>query len=121
MEWMGSVLPVIGLLIVVSPLIMLLLTVFLLMPLALLASPAPTLSRASFNCPFSKRRANVAFLNSPDAGQPTDVLTCSVFSDARGIRCAKGCLELATTRPTPSPVFARYALLADGEARPGVA
>ena len=99
------------------PLILLLGTIFILVPLAHLL-PAPSMvARTSFDCPFSKRWVNVAFLTEPSAEGPSDVLSCSLFTDERGIRCNKGCLGLArTTGWTPSPVVPRFALLAGGVA-----
>lgn len=105
-----------ALLILLAPVISLLATVFILVPLAHFASTPPMVARTSFECPYSRRRVNVAFLTSPAAETPADVLSCSVFDDERGIRCKKGCLELAQTAWTPRPVVARFALLADGEA-----
>ena len=74
----------------------------------------PTVSRTAFDCPFSKRRATVEFLIPPGAGQPSDVLSCSVFSEPYHVRCHKGCLAMAETGWMPSPMMPRYALLADG-------
>ena len=72
-------------------------------------------ARASFDCPVSRRRVSVAFLTSPAAPGASDVLACSLFSDG-GVRCEKGCLDLAQSVWRERPVVARYALLADGEA-----
>ncbi len=85
---------------------------------------SPTLSRATFHCPFSKRKATVDFLVSPGSGQPSDVLSCSVFPRPYHVRCKKGCLGLAEAGWTASPMIPRFALLADGVgyrplARPG--
>jgi hypothetical protein len=57
---------------------------------------------------------NVAFLAAPDAERPTDVVSCSMFSD--GVRCAKGCLALGESAWAPSAMVPRVALLAGGEA-----
>ena len=73
-----------------------------------------TLSRVAFLCPFSKRRATVEFLSAAGGEQPTDVLSCSVFDKPYHVRCEKGCLTLADTGWTPSPLMPRFALLADG-------
>lgn len=116
MEGVVTALSVVALLVLLSPLWMLLLTFFVLVPLSFFAPPAPTVSRTSLDCPFSKRRANVAFLTAPGARTPADVLACSVFPDERDARCAKRCRELVETRSTPSTMVPRYALLADGEA-----
>lgn len=102
-----------ALLVLLAPLISLLGTVFILVPLAHLAPAPPMVARTSFECPYSGRRVNVAFLTSPAAATPSDVLACSLFTD--GVRCKKGCLALAETAWTPRPVVARFALIADGE------
>jgi hypothetical protein len=105
-----------ALLVLLAPVISLLATVFILVPLAHFLPQPPMVARTSFECPYSRRRANVAFLTEPPSETPSDVLSCSVFDDERGVRCKKGCLALAETAWTPRPVVARFALLADGEA-----
>jgi hypothetical protein len=119
MEWMVTILSGLGLLVLLAPVIMLLLTFFVLVPLAHFVPPASTVSRTSFACPVSKRRVSVAFLGISGVGTPTDVLSCSVFPDGERVRCAKGCLGLAETRRMPSPMVPPYALLADGVASRG--
>jgi hypothetical protein len=69
------------------------------------------IGRRTFECPFSKRRATVEFLASPDAERPIDVQACSVFPDGR-IRCEKACRDLSDTAWAPSPAVARWALIA---------
>lgn len=103
-------------LVLLAPAISLLLTVFILVPLAHFATVPPKVARTSFECPYSRRRVGVAFLTQPSSPTPADVLSCSVFTDEHGVRCKKGCLALAETTWTPRPVVARFALLADGEA-----
>jgi hypothetical protein len=117
MEWTVTTFAVaLGLLVLFAPVIMLLGTFFILVPLAHLA-PAPTpIARASFECPFARRRVSVAFVTPPDTDTPTDVASCSHFTDGEGIRCAKGCLGLAHTVWTPSAMAPRYSLIADGVA-----
>jgi hypothetical protein len=114
MDWLVGLLTGLGLLILFAPLISLLVTVFVLAPLAHFFPHPEMVARASFGCPFSKRRVSVAFLTSPGSATPTDVLSCSLFSDG-GIRCKKGCLGLAASAWTGRPVVARFALLAGGE------
>lgn len=116
MDLTVTVLTGLALLVLLAPVISLLATVFILVPLAHLLPPPAMLARTSFECPYSRRRVNVAFLTSPSSAIPADVLSCSAFSDGRGVRCKKGCLDLAQTGWAPRPVLARYALLADGEA-----
>jgi hypothetical protein len=76
----------------------------------------PTVARASFDCPFSKRRASVEFLIAAGSDRPSDVLSCSVFPKPGHVRCKKGCLSMAEVGRTPSPIMPRYALLSGGVA-----
>ncbi|OGL00686.1 MAG: hypothetical protein A3I14_00755 [Candidatus Rokubacteria bacterium RIFCSPLOWO2_02_FULL_73_56] len=115
MEWLGTILTGLALLVLLAPLLSLLVTVFVLVPLAHLLPHPAMVARASFTCPFSKRRVSAAFLTSPGSQAPSDVLSCSLFGDG-GVRCKKGCLGLAESLWEGRPVVARYALLADGEA-----
>jgi hypothetical protein len=115
MEWLVMVLTGLGMLIILAPLLAILVTVFILVPLAHLAPQPPMVARASFRCPFSRREVNVAFLTTPESPRPADVVTCSLFADGRPA-CEKACLGLAESGWTPSPMEPRYALLADGVA-----
>lgn len=92
---------------------------FLLVALAHLMPAPSTVARASFTCPLSRRRVNVAFLTTPGADQPVDVVSCSAFPDPERVRCAKGCLGWARSAWNASPMVARYALLAGGESYRG--
>ena len=113
MDWIITFLTGFAVLVLVSPLLMLGVTVFILAPLAHLA-PRPTMiARSTFDCPFSKRRVNVEFLTSPDAARPTDVHACSMFTDGHVI-CKKGCRNLAVAAWAPSPAVPRFALIAGG-------
>lgn len=116
MDWVLTIVAGLAFLVLLSPLIFLLATAFILMPLAHLLPLQPAVARATFDCPFSRRRVNAAFLAVPGEEAPRDVLSCSVFTDARGIRCRKGCLGLATTGWKPSPMTPAYSLVADGVA-----
>ncbi len=115
MGWLVPVLTALALLILLAPVVSLLGTIFVLVPLAHLLPHPSMVARASFECPFAKRRVNVAFLTSPRSTRPSDVLSCSLFSDG-DVRCVKGCARLAETAWLGRSVVARYALLADGEA-----
>jgi hypothetical protein len=115
MDWIITLLTGLALLVLASPLLMLGVTIFILVPLAHLA-PRPTMiARSTFDCPFSRRRVSVAFVTSPDDPRPSDVSACSVFPDG-GVRCAKGCRHLAVAGWAPSPTVPRYALIAGGTA-----
>jgi hypothetical protein len=111
MDWLISVVTALALLLLFSPLLMLGVTVFVLAPLAHLAGRPAMIGRRTFECPFSRRRATVEFLTSPEATRPSDVRACSVFPDGR-IRCEKGCRDLSETTWAPSPAVPRYALIA---------
>ena len=115
MDTLVTIVSAIGLMIVMSPLLMLLLTAFVLVPLALLAPRAVSVARTSFKCPVTRREVSAGFVTAPGADHPTDVVTCSMFPDGR-VKCAKGCLEHAHTEWEPSPMTPRFALIADGTA-----
>jgi hypothetical protein len=114
MDWIYTVLTGLALLVLAAPLLMLAVTFFILVPLAHLAPRPRMIARSTFDCPFSRQRATVEFVTSPEATQPTDVHACSVFPD--GVACAKGCRHLAVAGWAPSPTVPRYALIADGTA-----
>jgi hypothetical protein len=89
-------------LLVVLLLVLLLLTTILLLLRAIgpIGPGNPVLSRATFECPVSKRRVTVEFLVPPESDRPADVLSCSVFSKPYHVRCAKRCLTQAEMRLT---------------------
>jgi hypothetical protein len=114
LEWLVLVMAGLALAVLLAPVVTLLGTVFVLVPLAHLAPRPPMVARTSFDCPFSRRHVNVEFLTSPTASEPVDVLACSMFTN--GVACERKCRALMQTGWTPSPVVPRYALLADGVA-----
>jgi len=114
MEWLVTILTAFGLLVLFAPLIALLVTFFVLVPLAHLLPQPKMIARVSFTCPVSRRRVSAAFLTAPGPQAPSDVLSCSLFAGGE-VRCKKGCLGLAETLWERRPVVARFALLADGE------
>jgi hypothetical protein len=116
MEWALPLVFVAVALVVVLPLALLLAAVALLGFVGHFAAGRPIISRASFNCPVSKRRANVEFLTPTGSEKTTDVLSCSVFAEPYNVRCEKGCIGLATAGWSPPLTVPRYALLADGVA-----
>lgn len=103
------------LLILLGPVLLLLVTVFVLVPLALIQARPTTVSRVSFDCPVSHRHVEAAFTTSPTVETPDDVLECSLFGGGP-VTCRKGCLAHAVPHWGPPTAFARYALLAGGEA-----
>jgi hypothetical protein len=114
MEWVMTAAAALGLFVLLLPVLVLLGTVFVLVPLAHLAPPPAMVARATFDCPYSRRRVSATFLTVPGQRTPADVVTCSLFP--RGIRCTKPCLGLAATHWAPSPVVPPRALIADGVA-----
>jgi|SRR5215475_1316311 len=113
MGWLTTVATALGVLVLLAPVIALVLTVLVLVPLAHLAPAATALARRGFRCPVTKRRVRATFLTASGVDRPLDVLECSEF-DPRPVGCAKACLATAATRPAPSLMVPRYALLADG-------
>jgi hypothetical protein len=131
MEWLETVaafLLFVGLLMLLAPALMLLLTGVVLLPLAHFLWTPLTLARTSFTCAFKRQRATVTFLTVAGREAPLDVAACSIYGDGP-VGCEKPCLRLAAAQTTPSPMVPRFALLADGAAyrdppggpaRPGV-
>jgi len=115
MDWLITIFAGVVLVVVLAPVGMLLLTFFVLVPLAHLMPQPSTLARTTLTCPVSKRTVNATFVTSPAAEHPTDVVQCSLFADGR-VRCGKGCLLHAEVGWAPSPMVPRFALLADGAA-----
>jgi hypothetical protein len=115
MEWMMTLLTGLGLFVLLAPVLALLFTVFVLVPLAHLAPAAAAVARRGFRCPVTKRRVHATFLTAPGVDRPLDVVECSEF-DPEPVTCKKGCLALATVKPASSPMVPRYALIADGVA-----
>jgi hypothetical protein len=93
---------------------MLLLTFFVLVPLAHLAPAPATLARARFQCPIRKTTVTATFVTTPD-GRTADVCACSAFGDAT-VTCGKACRGFATVGFAPSPMVPRFGLLAGDEA-----
>jgi hypothetical protein len=114
MDWIVTGIAGLGLMIILLPLFMLVVTVFVLVPLAHFYRPGASLSRTSFACPFSHRHVSTTFVTEPGADRPSDVTECSVFTGGE-IRCEKGCLELAHAAAEPSAMVPRFALLAGSE------
>ena len=114
MEWVLTLTSGFVVLCLLGPLVVMLGGLMVFAFLGHLAS-GPSVLRTTFDCPFSKRRASVEFLDNAASDQPADVLSCSVFAPrARDVRCEKACLGLAETRWALSPMMPRYALLSGG-------
>lgn len=114
MEWIVTVVAGLVLAVILAPVVMLLLTFFVLVPLAHLMPARGTLARTRFECPFKKIVVNATFVTTPN-GTPADVAACSAFGDGT-VTCAKGCRALATVGFAPSPMVPRFGLLAGTEA-----
>jgi hypothetical protein len=115
MEWVMTILAGLVFAVMVAPLAMLVLTFFVLVPLAHLMPASRMLARARFNCPVSRRTVTASFVTSPGDEHPTDVAECSHFGDGKVV-CGKKCLAVATVGWEPSPMVPRYSLLADDTA-----
>ncbi len=115
MEWITTIVAGLVLVVITAPLAMLLLTVFVLVPLAHLTRRPEMLARATFECPVSKTAVNASFVASPEREGELDVVACSVFGDGK-VTCQKTCRALASVGWAPSPMVPRFSLLADGTA-----
>ena len=72
MDWLITVLVGVILVIGLAPIAMLLLTFFVLIPLAHLMPRSTMLARTSFDCPVLKRRVSATFVTSPDNARFTN-------------------------------------------------
>ena len=115
MDWIETILAGLVFALMVAPLAMLVLTFFVLVPLAHLMPASPMLARARFNCPVSKGTVTASFVTTPGNDHPTDVAACSHFGDSN-VLCGKKCLAVATVGWEPSPMVPRYSLVADDTA-----
>lgn len=116
MEWTGAVMASLVVLLLLGPLAVMVLGALLLAVFAQFLPASPSLSRASFECPFSRRPVRAAFLSWPGADHPDDVLSCSAFKEPERIRCKKACLALAHTASLGTPMVPRFSLVAGGVA-----
>jgi hypothetical protein len=114
MEWLATLGTGLVLLVLLAPVLTLLVTLFVLVPLAHLHAAPAMLGRASFACPVTHRNVSATFETQPGFIHPTDVLACSLFGD-RPVTCPKGCLAHADAHEAPPFLFPRYALLAGDE------
>ena len=112
MDWILMIVAGFGLLLITAPIAMLLLTFFVLVPLAHLMPAPTTLARATFDCPISRKTVNATFVTAPGREEPADVLECSVFGH-RTVTCQKKCCAMTSVAWAPSPMVPRFALIAD--------
>jgi hypothetical protein len=73
-------------------------------------------SRTGFYCPFRKQRVTAEFLTETGTDRPSDVLSCSAFSQPYNVRCEKACRGLAETRSVSAALMPRFSLIAGGTA-----
>ena len=117
MEWMGSVVASLVLLLLVVPLVVAVGSVVLLGAAGWAFSGSASVARTRFYCPFSSRRVTAAFLTRPGSAQPADVVSCSRFTHDGDVRCGKRCLNLVETGWAAPALMPRYALLSGGVAQ----
>ncbi len=116
MEWGGALVASLVVLLLVGPLAVMVGGALFLAVFAQFLPASPSLSRASFECPFSRRSVTAAFVSWPGADHPDDVLSCSAFKDPERIRCKKACLALARTASLGTPMVPRFSLVSGGVA-----
>jgi hypothetical protein len=114
MDWLFSLAGVVVGLLVVGPPVLVGAMFLILLGMGLFGPAAPIVAHRSFECPFSKRRAQVEFLGKQGDTHAGDVLACSVFHDPRQVRCDKKCLGLAEVAALSAPLMPRFALLSGG-------
>lgn len=111
MEWIGSLAATLVLFLLVVPAIVAVGSVILLGAAGWFFYASPSVARAGFYCPFSKRWVTAAFLTQAGSGEPSDVVSCSRFGVDGAITCKKGCTHMAATGWTASYMEPRFALL----------
>jgi len=116
MEWIGSLAATFVVLLLVVPAAVAVGSLFLLGAVGWVFDASPSVARAGFYCPFSKRWVTAAFLTKPGSEEPSDVLSCSRFGRDGAVTCKKGCTHLAKTGWAPSCMEPRFALLSGGVA-----
>jgi len=119
MEWVGALMASLVVLLLLGPLFVMVAGALALTLFAQFLPASPTVSRSSFECPFSRRSVTAAFLSWPGVDHPDDVVSCSAFADPGRIRCKKACLAMAHTASVGTPVVPRFSLIADGVAYRG--
>lgn len=98
----------------VGPLLLIGAAALLLLATAIFPS-SPRRIRETFHCPWTGRVVTADFLVPEGAPHPSDVVSCSAFSNPEQVMCTKPCRELAEVRWGLSrAVFPRWALIADG-------
>ena len=98
----------------VGPLLLIGVAGFLVLAAALFPR-SPRRIRETFRCPWSHRVVTADFLVPEGAAHPSDVASCSAFSNPEKVVCTKPCRELAEVRWGLSrAAFPRWALIADG-------
>lgn len=114
MESMGALLGSLVVLALVGPVALLLLGMAAMALAGALPTGSPSVARASFQCPFSRRAVSAEFLARAGDEQAFDVLSCSAFKDPHKVLCQKNCLALMAVRATSAALMPRYSLVADG-------
>ena len=79
MEWIGSLIATLVLFLLVVPAAVAVGSVFLLGAASWEFYASPSVARAGFYCPFSKRWVTAAFLTQAGSEEPPDVVCCSRF------------------------------------------
>ena len=111
MEWLGSLVAAVVLMLLVVPVVVAVGSVFLLGAAGWVSYGSPSVARTRFFCPLSRRSVTAAFITPSGSEQPADVVSCSLFKNERAVTCKKGCLDLVATGWSASPMEPRYALL----------
>ncbi len=111
MEWIGWLAATLVLFLLVVPAVVAVGSVILLGAAGWVFYASPSVARAGFYCPFSKRWVTAAFLTQAGSEEPSDVLSCSRFGIDGAVTCGKRCTHLAETGWTASCMEPRFALL----------
>jgi hypothetical protein len=111
MEWIGSLAATFVLFVLVVPAVVAVGSVILLGAAGWAFYASPSVARAGFYCPFSKRWVTATFLTQAGSEEPSDVVSCSRFGRDGAVTCKKGCTHMAETGWAASYMEPRFALL----------
>ncbi len=116
MEWVLPFIFLLGVLIVGVPVGVYLGALALLWALSLAPGGTAARSRTRFLCPVRKRPVTADFTTETGSDHPSDVLSCSEFSDPARVLCDKACLQFAGTHSISTAMLPRFSLIAGGTA-----
>lgn len=116
MEWVLPFILLLGVLIVGVPVGVYFGAVALLWASSLVPGGTAARSRTRFLCPVRKQPVTADFMTEAGSDHPSNVLSCSAFSDPARVLCEKACLGFAGTHSISTVMLPRFSLIAGGTA-----